>query len=69
MYGRPLLSLSITPELRRCPHSETQAYRTSENRTDQARKERLWRQLLGVTYVLTVVFTSGEGQVSISLES
>jgi hypothetical protein len=29
--------------------SETQVYRTSENRTDQARKERLWRQLVGVT--------------------
>jgi hypothetical protein len=49
--------------------SETQVYRTSENRTDQARKERLWRQQVGVTYVLTVVFTPGEGQVSISLES
>ena len=43
--------------------SETQVYRTSENRTDQARKERLlWRQLVGVTYVLTVVFTPGEGE-------
>ena len=49
--------------------SETQVYRTSENRTDQDRKARLWRQLLGVTYVLKVVFTPGEGQVSISLES
>ena len=33
----------------------------------QARKESLWRQLLGVTYALTVVFAPGEGQVSISL--
>ena len=41
---------------------ETQVYRTSENRTVmQARKESLWRQLLGVTYALTVVFTPGEG--------
>jgi hypothetical protein len=47
--------------------SETQVYRTSENRTDQARKERLWRQLLGVTYALTVVITPGEGQLSIGL--
>ena len=48
--------------------SETQVYRTSENRTVmQARKKSLWRQLLGVTYALTVVFTPGEGQLSISL--
>ena len=47
---------------------ETQVYRTSENRTVmQARKESLWRQLLGVTYALTVVFTPGEGQLSIGL--
>jgi hypothetical protein len=47
---------------------ETQVYLTSGNRTVmQARKESLWRQLLGVTYALTVVFAPGEGQVSISL--
>ena len=47
---------------------EAQVYRTSENRTVmQARKENLWRQLLGVTYALTVVFTPGEGQLSIGL--
>jgi hypothetical protein len=40
----------------------------SENRTVmQARKESLWRQLLGVTYALTVVITPGDGQLSISL--
>jgi hypothetical protein len=34
----------------------------------QARKESLWRQLLGVTYALTVVFTPRErGQLSIDL--
>ena len=33
----------------------------------QARKENLWRQLLGVTYALTVVITPGEGQLSIGL--
>jgi hypothetical protein len=50
--------------------SETQVYRANENRTVmQARKKSLWRQPLGVTYALTVVFTPGEGQVSISLES
>ena len=35
---------------------EAQVYRSNENRTVmQARKESLWRQLLGVTYALTVV--------------
>jgi hypothetical protein len=33
----------------------------------QARKESLWRQLLGVTYALTVVFSPGEGELSIGL--
>src|SRR5687768_12784107 len=47
---------------------EAQVYRTSGDRTVmQARKESLWRHLLGVTYALTVVFTPGEGQLSISL--
>ena len=47
---------------------EAQVYRSNENRTVmQARKESLWRQLLGVTYALTVVITPGEGQLSISL--
>jgi len=49
---------------------EAQVYRTSGDRTVmQARKESLWRQLLGVTYALTVVFTPGEGQLSIGLGS
>ena len=52
----------------RAQEFEAQAYRSSENRTVmQARKESLWRQLLGVTYALTVVITPGEGQLSISL--
>jgi hypothetical protein len=52
----------------RAQEFEAQVYRTSENRTVmQARKESLWRQLLGVTYALTVVITPGEGQLSISL--
>jgi len=33
----------------------------------QARKESLWRTLLGVAYALTVVFTPGKGQLSIGL--
>jgi hypothetical protein len=47
---------------------EAQVYPTSDNRmVMQARKESLWRQLLGVTYALTVVLAPGEGQLSISL--
>ena len=52
----------------RAQEFEAQVYRTSGDRTVmQARKESLWRQLLGVAYALTVVITPGEGQVSISL--
>jgi hypothetical protein len=52
----------------RAQEFEAQVYNTSGNRTVmQARKESLWRQLLGVTYALTVVFSPGEGQVSINL--
>ena len=47
---------------------EAQVFRTSGDRTAmQARKESLWRDLLGVAYALTVVFTPGEGQLSIGL--
>jgi hypothetical protein len=47
---------------------EVQVFRSSENRTVmQARKESLWRHLLGVAYALTVVFKPGEGQLSIGL--
>ena len=47
---------------------EAQVFRTSEDCTVmQARKESLWRHLLGVSYAITVVFTSGEGQLSIGL--
>ena len=52
----------------RAQEFEAQVYRTSENRTVmQARKESLWRQLLGVTYALTVVIAPGDGQLSINL--
>jgi hypothetical protein len=33
----------------------------------QARKESLWRQLLGVAYAITVVISSREGTLSIDL--
>jgi hypothetical protein len=47
---------------------EAQVFRSSGDRTVmQARKESLWRQLLGVTYALTVVFTPGDDQLSIGL--
>ena len=47
---------------------EAQVFCTSGDRTVmQARKESLWRTLLGVAYALTVVFTPGEGQLSIGL--
>jgi hypothetical protein len=52
----------------RAQEFEAQVYSTSGDRTVmQARKESLWRQLLGVTYALTVVFAPREGQLSISL--
>ena len=47
---------------------DAQVFRTSGDRTVmQARKESLWRHLLGVTYAVTVTFTPGEGQLSIGL--
>ena len=47
---------------------EAQVFGASGGRTVmQARKESLWRHLLGVAYALTVVFTPGEGQLSIGL--
>jgi hypothetical protein len=52
----------------RAQEFETQVFRTSGDRTVmQARKESLWRTLLGVSYALTVVFIPGEGQLSIGL--
>jgi hypothetical protein len=52
----------------RAKEFETQVFRTSGDRTAmQARKESLWRNLLGVAYALTVVFTPGESQLSIGL--
>ena len=52
----------------RAQEFETQVFRTSGDRTVmQARKESLWRTLLGVAYALTVVVTPEEGQLSIGL--
>jgi len=52
----------------RAQEFEVQVFRASGDRTAmQARKESLWRQLLGVAYALTVVFSPGEGQLSIGL--
>jgi hypothetical protein len=52
----------------RAQEFEAQVFRASGDRTvTQARKESLWRHLLGVAYALTVVFTPGEGQLSIGL--
>ena len=47
---------------------EAQVFRTSGDRTAmQARKESLWRNLLGVAYALTVTFTPRESQLTIGL--
>ena len=52
----------------RAQEFEAQVFGASGDRTVmQARKENLWRHLLGVAYALTVVFTPGEGQLSIGL--
>jgi hypothetical protein len=52
----------------RAKEFEAQVFGTSDDRTVmQARKESMWRHLLGVAYAITVVFTSGEGQLSIGL--
>ena len=52
----------------RAKEFETQVFRSSGDRTVmQARKESLWRHLLGVAYALTVVFTPGEGRLRIGL--
>ena len=47
---------------------EAQVFRTGGDRTVmQARKESLWRQLLGVSYAITVVISPGENKLSIGL--
>ena len=52
----------------RAKEFQTQVFHASGDRTVmQARKESLWRTLLGVSYALTVVFTPTEGQLGIGL--
>jgi hypothetical protein len=47
---------------------ETQVFETTDNRTVmQARKDSLWRQVLGVAYAITVILASTDGRLNISL--
>ncbi len=47
---------------------DTQVFGTSSGGSAmQARKESLWRQVLGVAYAMTVIITPGDGQLGISL--
>jgi hypothetical protein len=47
---------------------ETQVFETTNNRTVmQARKDSLWRQLLGVAYAVTAVLASEESRLTVSL--
>jgi hypothetical protein len=47
---------------------QTQVFETTDNRTVvQARKDDLWRQLLGVAYAVTVVLASTDGRLVVSL--
>ena len=52
----------------RAQEFEVQVFHTAEHRTVvQARKENLWRHVLGVAYAVTVILTPGEGKLSIGL--
>ena len=52
----------------RAQEFEAQVFHSTGDRTVvQARKESLWRQVLGVAYAMTVIITPGDGQLSISL--
>jgi hypothetical protein len=47
---------------------ETQVFEATDNRTVvQARKDDLWRQLLGVAYAVTVILSSKDGRLVVSL--
>ena len=47
---------------------ETQVFETTNSRTVmQARKDSLWRQLLGVAYAVTVVLAPEDGRLTISI--
>jgi hypothetical protein len=47
---------------------EVQFFNTSENaRVMQARKESLWRNLVGTAYAVTVIITPGDGRLSVQM--
>ena len=47
---------------------EVQSFRTTDDATVmQARKESLWRQVVGTAYAVTVIITPGDGQLSVKL--
>jgi hypothetical protein len=47
---------------------EVQFFRTGDSATVmQARKEKLWRQLLGTAYAVTVIIKPSEGQLAVEL--
>jgi hypothetical protein len=47
---------------------EVQFFNTSDNaRVMQARKENLWRNVVGTAYAVTVIITPGEGQLSVRM--
>src|SRR5919199_216457 len=47
---------------------QTQVFETTDSRTVvQARKDDLWRQLLGVAYAVTVILAATDGRLVISL--
>jgi hypothetical protein len=47
---------------------EVQFFHTSDNATVmQARKESLWRNLVGTAYAVTVIITPGEGQLGVRM--
>ena len=47
---------------------EVQFFNTSDNaRVMQARKESLWRNLVGTAYAVTVIITPGDGQLNVRM--
>jgi len=47
---------------------DVQFFNTSDNaRVMQARKENLWRNLVGTAYAVTVIITPGDGQLSVRM--
>ena len=47
---------------------QVQTFRTPDNaKVMQARKENLWRNLVGTAYAVTVIITPGDGQLSVRM--